>query len=229
MNTRSALLTAHQRLEVDLASRVAAEQAVPAKQPEVAAARDRRTGRDDDCVVSSIAAIGIGLARFVDHEVDFGEAEPGQLDIELEVDQRLQLDGEDLLVPPGIERELVVGQHVGAPLGLGEMRQRDGRHRLPFEQLGRFDPAVAGDDLAIVGDKHRVGEPEPLDRRGDLLDLLLGMRARVARIRTERGDRPLDRCVQFPWRPSNRYDQYRHTRLNAGLWQSVVYDSGILG
>ena len=67
---------------------------------------------------------GSASPALVEHEVDLGEAEAGQLDIELEVDQRLQLDREDLLVPAGVERQLVVGEHIGAALGVGEVRQR---------------------------------------------------------------------------------------------------------
>jgi len=104
----------------------------------------------------------------------------------------LKLNGEDLLVPPGIERELVVGKDVGAPLGRGEMRQRERGNGLPLEQLCRFYPAMSRDDLAIVRDQYRVSEPEPLDGRCDLLDLLFGMRARVTRIWLERSYRPLD-------------------------------------
>ena len=109
----------HQRLEVDLAARVAAQQAMAAEPPEIAVARDRRAGCEGNCIVRPIGTVGIRLARLVDDEVDLGQAEAGQLDVEVEVDQRLQLDREDLLVPAGIERELVVGEHVGPPLGLG--------------------------------------------------------------------------------------------------------------
>ena len=118
--------------------------------------------------------------------------------VELEVDQSFELDGQDFLIPTRIERELVVGEHVSAPLGVGEMRQRDGRDRFPAQQLRRLDAAVTGDDLAVTRDQHRVGEPEPLDRRGDLPNLLFGMRARVARIRLERGYRPLDQLLLRP-------------------------------
>ena len=120
------------------------------QQPQVAHACYWVTADRRDRILRRIAAIGIGLAGFIEHEVDLGQAEPGHLDIELQVDQRLQLDREDLLVPPGIERELVVGEHVGAPLGIGEMRQGQGRHPLHPKQLGRLDPAVPGNDLAIV-------------------------------------------------------------------------------
>jgi hypothetical protein len=41
--------------------------------------------------------------------------------------------------------------------------------------------AVAGDDQEVVVDDHRVDEPELPDRSSDLLDLALGVGARVAR------------------------------------------------
>jgi hypothetical protein len=37
-------------------------------------------------------------------------------------------------------------------------------------------------DLEIVGNENGVGEPEPLDRIGDQLELLAGMRPGVSRV-----------------------------------------------
>src|SRR5690606_31166446 len=105
-----------------------------------------------------------------------------------EVDQRLQLDRKDLLVPGSIERELVVGKDVGPSFGVGEVRQRQARHCLSAEQVGRLDAAMTGDDLAVIRHEHRVGEPKALDRGGDLLELFRGMGARVIRVRAERSD-----------------------------------------
>jgi len=181
----------HQCLEVDLASRVTAKQTVAPGAPEITLARSRRAAGECDCIVRPVGTVGISLARLLDGEVDLRQAEPSQLDIEVEGDQRLQLDCKDLLVPACIERELIVGQHVGAPLGFGEMGKSDGRHCLPAKQLRRFDPSVTRHDLAVVRNEHGVCEPEPLDRGSDPPDLLFGMGARVARVRAQRGDRPL--------------------------------------
>src|SRR6202522_4467917 len=60
---------------------------------------------------------------------------------------------------------------IGAPFSLIEMREPDRGDRLQPKQLRGFDPAVAGNDLAVVADQHRVGETEPLNAAGDLLDL----------------------------------------------------------
>ena len=54
---------------------------------------------------------------------------------------------------------------------------------------------MAGNDVAGIRDKHRVGEPEALDRRGDLLDLLLGVGARVARVGSKGGNLALDQVL----------------------------------
>lgn len=123
----------HQRLEVDRAARIAAQQAMAAKVPQVARTRHGRASSKSDSVLGLVRAVRICLARLLYGEVDLGQAEPGQLDVELEVDHRLKLDGEEFLVPAGIERELVIGEHIRAPLGFGEVRERDGGHRLPLE------------------------------------------------------------------------------------------------
>ena len=62
---------------------------------------------------------------------------PVSVDVEVEIDQRLQLDRQDLLVPAGIQRELVVGQDIGAALLGRQMRQPQRRHRLQAESWRR--------------------------------------------------------------------------------------------
>ena len=89
-----------------------------------------------------------------------GRREAGELDVELEIDQALQLDRQDLAVPAGLLGQPVVGKDVGPLLGLGEVRKPDGRNGGKPEQLGRLDPPVPGNDLAGVVDQHRVGEAE---------------------------------------------------------------------
>lgn len=91
---------------------------------------------------------------------------------EFEEKQRLELDGQHLLIPPGVEGQLVVGEHVGAALGLIEMRQLQGGYTVQPEQLGGLDAAMACDDLAVVADQDRIGEAEAGDAVGDLADLL---------------------------------------------------------
>src|ERR1700724_4370577 len=57
---------------------------------------------------------------------------------------------------------------------------------------------MAGDDLAVVGNQHRIAETEALDRRCDLLDLSLAMTSRVSRIGLKRLDRyMLDRWTKL--------------------------------
>ena len=135
------------------------------------------------CIAAAfgIGRIRIGVPGLVEHEIDFSKAEPGQLDIELKVDEPLQLDRQNLPVPAGVERQLVVSDDVSAPLSVREMRQFDCRHGLPAQRAGGLHPAMAGNDLAVLGDQHRVGESKPADRRRYLLELLLRMGPRIAR------------------------------------------------
>ena len=95
----------------------------------------------------------------------------------------LQLLGQQLLVPAGIERQLVVGEHVGALLRRASCFEANAGHFCHAEQLRRLDPAVAGEDRVLAVDQDRVGEAELLDAVGDLPDLLPGMGSRVALVR----------------------------------------------
>ena len=95
---------------------------------------------------------------------------------------------------PAVDRDLVVGDHQRAPLHRRQVRQHDHRSLGQSQLARRHDPAVAGDDHAVVADQHRVHETELGDRSGDLRHLLLGMGAGVARVRDQSLERPaLDR------------------------------------
>jgi hypothetical protein len=57
--------------------------------------------------------------------------------------------------------------------------QTDRRHLLVAKLLGGLKSAVTCDNLTISGDQNRVGEAELAQARLDLVELLLGMGARV--------------------------------------------------
>ena len=99
------------------------------------------------------------------------ETGDGDVDGEFELQEALELDGEQLPVPARVFGKLVVGDDVGADLGGREVREADRRHLLDAEPYRRFDAAVAGDDAAVTIDQHRVGKPKPLDAVRDLADL----------------------------------------------------------
>ena len=113
----------HQRFEVDRAPRVAAQQPVTSELPEVA--RCARPGSRRHTPLHpqvrrghpGSASPASSIAKSTSARLN-----PVSSTSNSKIDQRLELDREDFLVPPGIERELVVGQHIGAPLGLGEVR-----------------------------------------------------------------------------------------------------------
>ena len=91
-----------------------------------------------------------------------------------------KFEREHLEIPASVERQLVVGEHIGAALRRREVRQDDARHLVEAEQMRSEHPAVAGDNAVLFVDQHRVGEAKFADRGGDLRDLLVAVRARVS-------------------------------------------------
>jgi hypothetical protein len=136
----------------------------------------------------------LGINRTLEDHVDFAGREAGEREIEVDVEHRqlAELELQQVEVPAGAERDLVVGDPQRPLLCLREMRQDDRRHLAQTEGLRREQPAVPGDDPALGVDQHRVGEAERPDRGGDLLDLPLRVRPGVARIGDKAGDRPAD-------------------------------------
>jgi hypothetical protein len=183
-------LALHQAIECIRFPRIPAQQAVTIEQPQVCNPGHRHRGLGDgrDRVVSPVVGIGRRLSGFIEQHIDLGQGEAGDLDVEFQIDQRLQLDCQHLAVPAGIEGQLVVGQHIGPALGRIEVGQAQRRNTLHAQQLCGFHPAVAGDDLVIIADQDRIGEAEALNAVGDLPDLILGMEAGVFRERPQTCD-----------------------------------------
>jgi len=68
------------------------------------------------------------------------------------------------------------------------------------QQLGGQQPAMSGDDASHLIHQNWVGKAERANRRDDLLDLALGMGARVAPVWSQARKRLIDddegrRCV----------------------------------
>ena len=129
-------------------------------------------GEGSGAVSSGPLGVAARLARLLEDEVDLRHLEPGQFDIDVELDQPLQLNRQQLPVPSGLLGKLVVGQHIGALIGIAQVRQPARRHRVDAKELGRFHAAVAGDDLLRIVHQDRVAEAELLDALCDLANLL---------------------------------------------------------
>jgi hypothetical protein len=146
-----------------------------------------RKGRDG--ILGIVLWSRRGLPGFIEHQFDFGEREARDLQVEFEVDQGLQFNGEKLTVPAGVEGELVVRQDICPALSRIEMRQAKRGDAFHAEELGGFDPPMSGNNLVVVADEDRIGEPELADAVGDLSDLTPGMCSGVTRVRPQACDR----------------------------------------
>ena len=116
-----------------------------------------------------------------------GEAD----DIEVEVFllERLQLDAQHLLVPPGVERQLVVGQHERAPLRLGEVVEDDhwhfGNAELARRQQARVAAMIISSAPTRTGSSNRTRRCWRPPARP-----FVAVRPRVPGVRQELIDRP---------------------------------------
>ena len=123
--------------------------------------------------------------------LDLDGFEAGEVAIDAHGDEIGDLGRQHHVVPAGIERELVVGQHIGPLLRLAQAAKLDHRNLVRLQLAGGKDAAVAGDDAVVAVDQDRVGPAELADRGGDLRHLGIGMGAGVAGI----GDQIDERAV----------------------------------
>ena len=124
-------------------------------------------------------------------KVDFRKLESNGFDVKIEgqFGQFFQMHGQHVVVPRGPVRELVVGQHVGSGLVLGQMFEPDDRNLRASAELGRLKAAVAGDDLLVPVDQNWRIEAERFDAPGDRPNLRPVMLTRIARVGLQIGGR----------------------------------------
>ena len=160
---------------------VTADQAVRPDGPQVARPGDRIGWRLGDRILLHVRA---GLRFVASQEIlqlVVGEAHEREVHaVHLQV---AQLRGKDLLVPPGVERELVVRDDVRAPLSLAEMIQNDDWHLSESQLASSQETTVARDDPGVTVYQDRSVETELRDGRRDLRHLLRRVRPRVLRVR----------------------------------------------
>ena len=132
---------------------VAAEQAMRAEPPQVAwpgHGVDRRRFAHD--VLVGPLALPV---RQRQQPVQLAAIEAREIEVEVQVVERLQLGSEQLVIPPGQFGQAVIRDAIGADLRRGQVAKPDDRHLGQAQIPSRQQPAMAGDDLAVVGDHHR--------------------------------------------------------------------------
>lgn len=152
--------------------------------PDVAGSADRRPcGGLDEPVCRVPAGVRI-LERLGDEDIDLRrlEAGDGNVQIDVELGQIMQLKAQQPLVPAGVLRKLVVGNDIGADFPPRSYRRAGPSGRGRGRSAGRGQAAVACDHAVVLVDQDWIGKAEPADGLGDLLDLLLEcVRALVGR------------------------------------------------
>ena len=116
-------------------------------------------------------------------------AESCQLQIKAKALQVCQFKAKHLIVPPSIQRQLVICDHVGLFLCIGQVAESDARDCINFHAACRHDSTVSCNDPPPPINQHRIGEAEFLDRCSDLSHLRIDMGSAVARIGNELVDR----------------------------------------
>lgn len=133
-----------------------------------------------------------------DDRVDFGQVKTGQLYGEVHVDQTLQLNCQDLVVPPRLFGQTVVGQDLSALFCVAQVINPLGRDLGPAKQLRRLNPTMARDDAVLAINEHRVYEAKLLNQCSDFADLTLRMGPRLPIMGLEPRNRDWSGAVEPP-------------------------------
>lgn len=161
------------------------------------ALRPRRASLDRQFLLAAF-----DIVQVLQERRDFDLAEPGQIKVVVQLEDAIELRLQLHLVPTGVERELVVGDHVRSPLSVGKSSQHDARHRRhPCFFRCPHAPFACDDRISLV-DQDRVREPKFGDRSRDLGDLRLAVCTGVVAVLDQVGDLACNklRQVRLDWR-----------------------------
>ena len=111
---------------------------------------------------------------------EFGIVEPDEIEVEVLGGQGAQFARQHLLVPPRALGDPVVGNRQRPALNVGQMIEAHNGNIGETKLSCRQYAAVTRDDGALLVDQNRIHEAEFSDRPGDLGDLRLRVRARIA-------------------------------------------------
>jgi transposase len=156
---------------------------VISKDPDVAQFRSRyHRNLRDDLVIRIVGG-------HQDH-IDLAGRKAGQswIDVDINRTEFTKLQLKNLQIPAGIERNLVVGDPQRSLLGLGKTGQGDDWELCQAHQPGRLKPSVTRDNMTFGISENWICKAERLDRFAYLVDLALGVSARIARIGNEISD-----------------------------------------
>ena len=170
----------HQSRDHAGVERIATGQAVRPQLPKIAKIDAARCDVGQNVVVRIARLLG---GQAFDQTVDLRHLKTDHPDIKPDIlggEQALQLLSEKLFIPTGIQRQLVVSNHISPLLGLGHVFNADAGDSFQPEGLGGLDPPMTCKDGVRLVDQHRVGKAEGPDRLGNLLQLLFGMGPGVA-------------------------------------------------
>ena len=134
-----------------------------------------------------------GLTEFLDRQIDLGQAEARdrQIEIPVEFSQFEETLTEQPLIPVGILRQPVVRDPQCLQLRRRQMPDLDNGDARHSELLGRQNAPMADDHVTLVVGHHGHHEAKLLDAIRELIDLTLRMLSRIAGIQQEVCDRPI--------------------------------------
>jgi hypothetical protein len=105
--------------------------------------------------------------------------------------QLAEFEAQQLRIPPRPgDRQLIVGQYVGALLRLGPARGDHHRDLGDAELPGGEDPGVARNQTAVLANQRRRRPAPLLDARRDRRDLRISVGPCIFRVRDQPIDRP---------------------------------------
>lgn len=118
---------------------------MPADLPDVAEAGDGRTGLRFWNIVGRVR-FRLTHPDTADQRIDLWKFEPGQAQIEVKIKlgQILEFDAQQLPVPADSLRQPVVGNDIGANIGLAHVAEPQGRDLGQAKTFRGIDPAVSG-------------------------------------------------------------------------------------
>jgi hypothetical protein len=159
---------------------IATEQAVAVKYPQISGFRNGNLGHLGSGILIRLEDLKLGRGRKT-LQLRFCKAE--EIHLERFLDERLQFLPENVLVPRGIQSNLIVGNAVSTLLRLRQVLEHDHGNFVQSTLLSSEETRMPGNDLPVRVDEDGIGESELVNARSNLCNLRVGVRSSIALVR----------------------------------------------
>ena len=123
-----------------------------------------------------------GSRMTIERHVEIGKAEPGHVEVVILIEQIVELGRQQALIPTCKFSDAIVCERERTSIGVGQKTRANTWDIDQLQDVGRMPATMPCDDQICIVNNDRNDKAEPFDAGGDLVQLLVAVHPRIARV-----------------------------------------------